>query len=79
MQRFATEGVISYLFTFGNDFRVMFVDSPGPVTDAQRQVMQKVGAVDVALLPYVNFDAGIPPMVELAKVVQAGRGVPRSP
>ena len=25
----ATEGVIGYLFTFGNDFRVMFVDSSG--------------------------------------------------
>jgi L-ascorbate metabolism protein UlaG (beta-lactamase superfamily) len=62
------EGVIGYLFTFGNDFRVMFVDSPGPVTDAQRQLMQKVPSVDVAMLPYVNFDAGIPPMVELAKV-----------
>ncbi len=62
------EGVIGYLFTFANDFRLMFVDSPGPVTAAQRQVMQKIPSVDVALLPYVAFDAGIPPLVELAKV-----------
>jgi L-ascorbate metabolism protein UlaG (beta-lactamase superfamily) len=62
------EGVIGYLFTFANDFRLMFVDSPGPVTAAQQQVMQKIPSVDVALLPYVNFDAGIPPLVELAKV-----------
>ncbi len=62
------EGVIGYLFTFANDFRLMFVDSPGPTTPAQRQVMERIPPVDVALLPYVNFDAGIPPLVELAKV-----------
>jgi L-ascorbate metabolism protein UlaG (beta-lactamase superfamily) len=63
----ATEGVIGYLFTFANDFRVMFADSPGPVTGPQRQLMQRVTSVDVAMLPYVNFEAGIPPLVELAK------------
>ena len=60
-----TTGVINYLFTLGNNFRVMFVDSPGPVTDGQRAVMQKVTGVDVAMLPYFNFEAGIPPLVEL--------------
>jgi L-ascorbate metabolism protein UlaG (beta-lactamase superfamily) len=64
----ATTGVIGYLFTFADDFRIMFVDSPGPVTSAQRDVMQKIPSVDVALLPYVSFDAGIAPLVELAKV-----------
>ena len=63
-----TEGVIGYLFTFANDFRIMFVDSPGPVTDAQRQIMQGIPSVDVALLPYLHFEAGIAPLLELAKL-----------
>ena len=67
IRQFPTEGVIGYLFTFANDFRVMFADSAGPVTGAQRQLMQRVTSVDVAMLPYVNFEAGIPPLVELAK------------
>ena len=61
----ATMGVINYLFTLGNNFRVMFVDSPGPITTEQRALMQRVTAVDVAMLPYVNFEAGIAPLVEL--------------
>ena len=64
----ATNGVITYLFTFGSDFRLVFVDTPGPITGAQRQVMQTVRSVDVALLPYVYFEAGLQPLVELARL-----------
>ena len=60
-------GTINYLFTLGNGFRMVFVDSPGPVTDGQRALMQKIPDVDVAMLPYFNFEAGIPPLVELVK------------
>jgi L-ascorbate metabolism protein UlaG (beta-lactamase superfamily) len=65
-----TTGVINYLFTLGNNFRVMFADSPGPVTDGQRALMSKVSSVDVAMLPYFAFEAGIPPLVELVKTFQ---------
>ena len=65
--KIATDGVINYLFTFGNGFHVLFADSPGPITDGQRALIQKVPAVDVAMLPYVDFDAGIPPLVELVR------------
>ncbi|MBI4885864.1 MAG: hypothetical protein HY824_02115 [Acidobacteria bacterium] len=61
----ATTGVINYLFTFGSGFRVLFADSPGPVTAAQRALMETIPGVDVAMLPYVNFEAGIPPLVDL--------------
>ncbi len=64
--KIADEGTIGYLLTLGN-FRVMVVDSPGPVTDYQRQVMQQVPRVDVALLSLVSMDAGIPPLVDLVK------------
>jgi hypothetical protein len=32
---------------------------PWAVTDSQRALMQKTSSVDVAMLPYVNFEAGI--------------------
>src|SRR4029434_9743902 len=63
--KIATDGVINYLFTFGNGFHLLFADSPGPITDAQRALAQKVPSVDVAILPYFSFEAGIPPLVEL--------------
>lgn len=63
-----TAGVINYVFTLGTDFRVIFADSPGPVTDDQRALMSKVGSIDVAMLPYFAFEAGIPPLVELVKL-----------
>ena len=65
--KIATEGVINYFFTFGNGFHLLFADSPGPITDAQRGIAQKVPAVDVAMLPYFDFEAGIPPLVDLVK------------
>jgi L-ascorbate metabolism protein UlaG (beta-lactamase superfamily) len=65
--KIATEGVINYLFTFGNGFHLLFADSPGPITDAQRAIARKVPAVDVAMLPYFDFEAGIPPLVDLVK------------
>jgi L-ascorbate metabolism protein UlaG (beta-lactamase superfamily) len=63
----ATDGVINYLFTLGSGFRVLFADSPGPITDGQRALMQRIPGVDVAMLPYVLFDAGIPPLVEMVQ------------
>lgn len=66
--RVATEGVIDYIFTFGNDFRVVFIGSHGRITEAQRQLGQRVPAVDVALLPYLFFDAGIPALLDLVRL-----------
>jgi L-ascorbate metabolism protein UlaG (beta-lactamase superfamily) len=65
--KISTDGVINYMFTFGNGFHVLFADSPGPITDGQKALIAKVPAVDVAMLPYVDYDAGIPPLVELVK------------
>ena len=63
----ADQGVINYLFTFGNGFHVLFADSPGPITDAQKALAQKVPAVDVAMFPYFDFEAGIPALLDLVK------------
>ena len=63
----AAAGTIGYLLTLGTDFRIMIADSPGPITDFQRQAMQRVGGVDVGLLSLVSMDAGIPPLVEMVR------------
>ena len=68
--RINTEGVFNFLFTFGNGFRVMLIDSAGKVTDAQRAAAQKTPAVDVAMIPYVGFEAGIPTVVDYVKLLQ---------
>ncbi len=47
--------------------RVLFADSPGPITDAQRALAQKAPVVDVAMFPYYAFEAGLPPLVDLVK------------
>ncbi len=67
--RINTEGVYNFLFTFGNGFRVMLIDSAGKVTDAQRAAAQKTPTVDVALLPYVGFEAGIPTLVDYVRLL----------
>ncbi len=67
--RINVEGVDNFLFTFGNGFRVMLIDSAGKVTDAQRAAAQKTPNVDVALLPYVGFEAGIPTLVDYVKLL----------
>ena len=63
----AKAGVINYLFTFGTGFRLLFADSPGPITEGQHALMQRIDGVDVAMLPYVNFEAGIPPLVDMVR------------
>jgi L-ascorbate metabolism protein UlaG (beta-lactamase superfamily) len=47
-----TEGTIAYLFTFDTGFRLLFLDSAGPITDEERAVMAKIGRTDVAIVAY---------------------------
>lgn len=68
----ATQGTLGYLFTFDNQYRVLFVDSPGPITPAQQQLAEGITGVDLALLPFVGRDAGIAPLVELARLFRPG-------
>jgi L-ascorbate metabolism protein UlaG (beta-lactamase superfamily) len=65
--KISDQGVINYLFTFGNGFHLLFADSPGPITDSQRAIAQKAPTVDVAMFPYFDFEAGIPPLLDLLK------------
>lgn len=50
-----TEGTIAYLFTFDSGFRLIFRNSAGPITDAERAVMQRIGGrTDVAIVGYIG-------------------------
>jgi hypothetical protein len=68
----STEGTIGYYFEFTNNFRVLYIDSPGPITDYQRQLMATIPNIDVLTLPYVSRDAGIPFMVDMVKLYKPG-------
>jgi L-ascorbate metabolism protein UlaG (beta-lactamase superfamily) len=50
----STEGTIAYLFTFDGGFRLIFLDSAGPITDAERDVMARIGRTDVAIVAYAG-------------------------
>jgi hypothetical protein len=50
-----TEGTIACLFTFDNGFRLIFRNSAGPITDAERAVVQRIGGkTDVAIVAYMG-------------------------
>ncbi len=47
--RITAEGTIAYLITLDDGYRVMYRDSGGTITDYERDTVQRVGHVDVAL------------------------------
>lgn len=47
-----TEGTIAYLFTFTGGLRLLFLDSAGPITEAERQLMRRIKQTDVAIIAY---------------------------
>jgi L-ascorbate metabolism protein UlaG (beta-lactamase superfamily) len=49
-QRVITEGTIAFLITLDNGFRIMFRDSGGRITEYEKAAMERIGAVDVALV-----------------------------
>ena len=50
-----TEGTIAYLFTFDNGFKLIFRNSAGPITDAERAVLKRIGGkTDVAIVGYIG-------------------------
>ena len=50
-----TEGTIAYLFTFDSGFRLIFRNSAGPITDAEREALKRIGGkTDVAIVGYIG-------------------------
>jgi L-ascorbate metabolism protein UlaG (beta-lactamase superfamily) len=46
------KGTIAYALTFPNGFKVLMLDSAGPITDGDRKLAEKTGPVDVASIAY---------------------------
>jgi len=46
------QGTIAFVFTFTGGFRLLFLDSAGPITEAERQLMRRIKRTDVAIIAY---------------------------
>jgi L-ascorbate metabolism protein UlaG (beta-lactamase superfamily) len=55
--RVITVGTIAYFVTFDDGFRVVWLDSAGPITDSLRAFMKKIGRVDLAIVAYIGHYA----------------------
>jgi L-ascorbate metabolism protein UlaG (beta-lactamase superfamily) len=66
-----TKGTIAYGFTFDTGFKLLWLDSAGPVTDCDRALAQKLGPVDVAIIAYQGHpvaEVQVPFTLDLVKV-----------
>ncbi|TMA70983.1 MAG: hypothetical protein E6J67_23755 [Deltaproteobacteria bacterium] len=52
--RVITIGTIAYLLTFDSGFRLIWLDSAGPITQAEIDLMKRIGRTDVAIVAYVG-------------------------
>ena len=53
--RLIKEGTFAYLFTFDSGFRFLYRNSAGPITDAEKATLQRIGGnTDVAIVPYMG-------------------------
>jgi L-ascorbate metabolism protein UlaG (beta-lactamase superfamily) len=65
-----TKGTIAYGFTFDTGFKLVWIDSAGPVTDGVRALAQKLGPVDIAIVAYQGHPVAqtqVPVTLELVK------------
>jgi L-ascorbate metabolism protein UlaG (beta-lactamase superfamily) len=47
-----SEGTLAYLLTFDTGFRLIWLDSAGPITAEERSLMGRIGLTDVAIVAY---------------------------
>jgi L-ascorbate metabolism protein UlaG (beta-lactamase superfamily) len=52
--RVITVGTIAYLLTFDSGFRLIWLDSAGPITQAEIDLMKRIGHTDVAIVAYIG-------------------------
>ncbi len=66
-----TKGTIAYAFTFDTGYKLVWIDSAGPVTDGDRALAQKLGPVDIAIVAYQGHPVAqvqIPYTLDLVKL-----------
>lgn len=74
-----TKGTIAYAFTFDSGFKVLWIDSAGPVTDGDRALAEKLGGVDIAIIAYQGHPVSqvqIPVTLELVKLFKPKTYIP---
>ena len=62
------EGTIGCLFNFDNGFRLMWVDSAGPLTDEQHRLAEQFPTIDVGLFPLYGMDMAVPLTMEYVRL-----------
>jgi L-ascorbate metabolism protein UlaG (beta-lactamase superfamily) len=66
-----TQGTIAYAFIFDTGFKLLWLDSAGPVTDGDRALARKLGPVDIAIVAYQGHpvaETQIPYTLDLVKL-----------
>jgi L-ascorbate metabolism protein UlaG (beta-lactamase superfamily) len=66
-----TQGTIAYAFTFDTGFKLVWINSAGPVTDGDRALAQKLGPVDIAIVAYQGHpvaETQVPFTLDLVKL-----------
>lgn len=66
-----TEGTMAYAFIFDTGFKLLWLDSAGPVTDGDRRLAQRLGPVDIAIIAYQGHpvaETQVPVTLELVKL-----------
>jgi L-ascorbate metabolism protein UlaG (beta-lactamase superfamily) len=66
-----TKGTIAYGFTFDTGFKLVWLDSAGPITDGVRALAQKLAPVDVAIIGYQGHPVAqvqVPVTLEIVKL-----------
>jgi L-ascorbate metabolism protein UlaG (beta-lactamase superfamily) len=66
-----TQGTMAFAFTFDTGFKLVWINSAGPVTDGDRALAQKLGPVDIAIIAYQGHpvaETQVPFTLELVKL-----------
>ena len=66
-----TKGTIAYGFTFASGFKLLWLDSAGPVTEGIRALAAKLGPVDIAIVSYAGHPVAgmqVPITLEIVKL-----------
>ena len=65
-----TKGTIAYVFTLASGFKILWLDSAGPITDGDRDLAKRVGPVDVAIIAYQAHPVAFQAVKETLPLVQ---------
>jgi L-ascorbate metabolism protein UlaG (beta-lactamase superfamily) len=74
-----TKGTIAYGFTFPTGFKLVWIDSAGPITDGDQALAAKLGPVDILIVAYQGHPVAqvqVPVTLELVKLFKPHTFIP---